>query len=85
MSFNAKVYQPDADTLVVASGGKIVVESGGAVEGLVTAATEYTDTKARNAMKSKAQIAALVSPPADYTDLAAATAAVKAIVDALKA
>lgn len=85
MSFNAKVYQPDADTLVVASGGKIIVESGGAVEGLVTVATEYTDQKAVDAVAAKTEIAALVSPTKDYADLAEATAAIKAVIDALKA
>lgn len=56
-----------------------------------TAATakagNYTPTSAEvgNALKAKAQIAALVSPTADYADLTAATAAIKSIIDALKA
>lgn len=85
MSFNAKVYQPDADTLVVASGGKIVVNPGGVVEGIVAVASEYTDAKARDAIKTKTQVNALVSPTADYANLTAATAAIKSIIDALKA
>jgi hypothetical protein len=45
----------------------------------------YTDTSARNAIKTKTQVAALVSPVSDYADLTAATAAIKSIIDALKA
>lgn len=45
----------------------------------------YTDTKARDAIKTKTQVAALVSPTSDYADLTAATAAIKSIIDALKA
>lgn len=84
MSYSANVYKPDADTLVIGAGGKLKVD-GGAVEGIVTAASEYTDAKARDAIKTKAQIAALVSPGADYANLAAVTAAIKSLVDALKA
>lgn len=38
-----------------------------------------------NAGKSKTQINALVSPASTYADLAAATAAIKSVIDALKA
>lgn len=38
-----------------------------------------------NAGKTKTQIAALVSPATDYADLTAVTAAIKSIIDALKA
>lgn len=38
-----------------------------------------------NAGKTKTQIAALVSPAADYADMTEATAAIKSIIDALKA
>lgn len=85
MSYSANVYKPDADTLVIGAGGKLKVEAGGAVEGLAAVATEYTDVRARNAVKTKTQVAALVSPSADYANLAEVTAAIKAIIDALKA
>lgn len=50
-------------------------------------AGNYTPTSAEvsNALKAKSQIAALVSPTANYADLTAATAAIKSIIDALKA
>lgn len=38
-----------------------------------------------SALKAKTQIAALVSPTADYASLTTATAAIKSIIDALKA
>ena len=44
-----------------------------------------TSTEVGNALKAKPQIAALVSPTADYADMTAATAAIKSIIDALKA
>lgn len=44
-----------------------------------------TDAAAVDAIKNKPEIAALVSPTADYASLAAATAAIKSIIDALKA
>lgn len=44
-----------------------------------------TTAEVANALKAKTQIAALVSPTADYADLTAATAAIKSIIDALKA
>lgn len=61
---------------------KEIVLNGSAVTGGVT---QYTDAQAVAAMKAKTQIAALVSPTADYADLTAATAAIKTIIDALKA
>lgn len=47
----------------------------------------YTPSTAEvgNALKAKTQVAALVSPTADYADLTAVTAALKSIIDALKA
>lgn len=50
-------------------------------------AGNYTPTSAEvsTALKAKAQIAALVSPTADYADLTAVTAAIKTVIDALKA
>ncbi|HWT63346.1 MAG TPA: hypothetical protein VN150_12280 [Ochrobactrum sp.] len=50
-------------------------------------AGNYTPTSAEvsTALKAKSQIAALVSPSADYASLTAATAAIKSIIDALKA
>lgn len=84
MSHSSKNYMTDGgDTLVI--GGTLRVEGEGSVEGLVTAATEYTDQKAVDAVAAKAEIAALVSPTEDYADLAEATAAIKAVIDALKA
>lgn len=44
-----------------------------------------TSAEVANALKAKVQITALVSPTADYADLTAATAAIKSIIDALKA
>jgi len=46
---------------------------------------QYTDAMAQAAIKGKAAIAGLVSPTADYADLTEATAAIKSIIDALKA
>ena len=43
------------------------------------------DAGAQNAIKTKTEVAALVSPTVDYADLEAATAAIKSIIDALKA
>lgn len=46
---------------------------------------QYTDAMAQAAIKGKAEIAGLVSPTADYADITEATAAIKSIIDALKA
>lgn len=50
-------------------------------------AGNYTPSTAEvsTALKAKTQIAALVSPTADYADLTAVTAAIKSIIDAIKA
>lgn len=84
MSHSSKNYSTDGgDKLVI--GGTLEIADGATVTGLETAATAYTDTKARNAIKTKTEIAALVSPTEDYADITEATAAIKAIIDALKA
>lgn len=60
-------------------------------KGLEIIADEFTGTvnvapsTITAAVAAKTQIAALVSPSTDYTDLTAVTVAVKAIIDALKA
>lgn len=58
----------------------------GEVDGSVAFA-DVTGTQAgvEAAVAAKTEIAALVSPATDYADLAAATAAIKSIIDALKA
>ncbi|MGV6875920.1 hypothetical protein ACUSIJ_24950 [Pseudochelatococcus sp. B33] len=84
MSYSSKNYSTDGgDKLVI--GGALEIAEGATVTGLVTAATEYTDTKARDAIKTKAEVDALESPAEDYADLTEATAAIKAVIDALKA
>lgn len=57
-----------------------VDEINGATPG---AAPSTADVSA--ALAAKTEIAALVSPTADYANLAAATAAIKSVIDALKA
>lgn len=44
-----------------------------------------TTTEVSNALKAKTQIAGLTSPASDYADLTAVTAALKSVIDALKA
>lgn len=84
MDHSSKNYSTDGgDTLII--GGKLEIVDGATVTGLGAASPAYTDTNARNAIKTKTQINALVSPATDYADLAAATAAIKAVIDALKA
>ena len=48
-------------------------------------ASSVSPSAATTAMKNKTEIAALVSPTVDYANLTAATAAIKSIIDALKA
>lgn len=55
------------------------------LDGVATGATNFTAANATAAVAAKTQIAALVSPTADYADLTEATAAIKSIIDALKA
>lgn len=46
---------------------------------------DFTELPEANELLSKPEIAALVSPTTDYVDLTEATAAIKSIIDALKA
>lgn len=55
------------------------------VEALKKADNSVDEQGAVDAIKNKTAIAALVSPVSDYANLAAATAAIKSIIDALKA
>lgn len=76
-------------TVVVGdSVGGTVRSSIGALFGAVNALSGAglpDDAYVANALKAKPEIVALVSPSDDFADLEEATAAVKAIVDALKA
>ncbi|MFY9174527.1 MAG: hypothetical protein WAO24_04180 [Peptococcia bacterium] len=75
MSYTGKVYRPDADTLVIADGGKVNIEKGAAIRfGIAAAANiaEITDTAsggqiatAVNAIIAALIGAGIVAPPAE--------------------
>jgi len=77
-SASIPVATPTADGLLAAT-------DKAKLDGIAEGATKFTDANAIAALKAKPAIVALVSPVADFSDLKTATAAFKAVVDALKA
>lgn len=70
--------------------GKPVVIAAGATQAAARTAigagtSSLTLAQSQAGIATKAAIAALVSPTADYADLTAVTAAIKSVIDALKA
>lgn len=82
-TYTTKVYKPDGDTIVVAAGGKIVVEDGGLIEGPAGQAAAIAD--ADDDVTGLANNADVTTPVATKDEHDALAGTVNEVLAALRA